>query len=110
MGRKQQFGDPVDPAQVPDPVAESTFEAARLTWSWPDGTFHSGLRRLYRDLLELRRRWPALRDFENRNSAAFGRSRRGAFSWSSFAAPAQPGACALLFNLRKRRAASSGTP
>ena len=76
-GRKQQFGDLMDPAQVPDPVAESTFEAARLTWSWPDGTFHSSLRRLYHDLLELRRRQPALRDFENRKAQVWSQPQGG---------------------------------
>ncbi|MBX3412285.1 MAG: malto-oligosyltrehalose trehalohydrolase [Pirellulales bacterium] len=45
-----------------DPQALSTFEAAKLTWSWPAGSEAAGLRALYRDLLSARRTWPALRD------------------------------------------------
>jgi hypothetical protein len=45
-----------------------TFLSAKLEWSWPEGTHHAGLRRLYRDLLAARRRWPPLRDFTQRNA------------------------------------------
>ncbi len=69
MGRKQQFADPDDRAHVPDSASEATFASARLSWSWPEGTFRAGLRRLYRDLLAARREWPALRDFENRTAS-----------------------------------------
>jgi maltooligosyltrehalose trehalohydrolase len=55
-----QWGD-----QIPDPQDRATFESATLTWQWPEGTFHAGLRRLYRDLLAARRQWPALRDRQN---------------------------------------------
>ena len=57
-------------ARCPTPAAEATFASAKLSWSWPEGTFRAGLRRLYRDLLAARREWPALRDFENRIGAA----------------------------------------
>jgi maltooligosyltrehalose trehalohydrolase len=53
---------------IPDPQAESTFAASRLSWSWPAGSPRAGLRRLYRNLLEARRRWPALRDFTHRTA------------------------------------------
>ncbi len=53
---------------MPDPHAEATFAAARLSWSWPEGTPRAGLRRLYQDLLAARRQWPALRDFERRTA------------------------------------------
>jgi maltooligosyltrehalose trehalohydrolase len=49
-------------ADVPDPQDEKTFAAARLTWTWPEGSPHSQLRQLYQDLLAARRQWPALRD------------------------------------------------
>lgn len=49
-----------------DPQAEATFAAARLSWSWPEGSHRAGLRRLYADLLAARRCWPALRDFTHR--------------------------------------------
>ena len=67
-GRTQQFADRLEQAQVPDPGAETTYASARLSWSWPDGTFRAGLRRLHRDLLHARRHWPALRDFQNRTA------------------------------------------
>lgn len=54
--------------EVPDPQALSSFTASRLSWSWPDGTPHAGLRRLYRDLLAARRQWLPLRDFVNRTA------------------------------------------
>ena len=49
-----------------DPQAEATFAAARLSWSWPEGSQRAGLRRLYADLLAARRTWPALRDLSHR--------------------------------------------
>ena len=63
-GRREEFaelefewGD-----QIPDPQASATFHSARLSWQWPEGTFHAGLRRLYSDLLAARRTWPGLID------------------------------------------------
>ena len=34
---------------MPDPQAEATFAASRLSWSWPEGSEHARLRRLYTD-------------------------------------------------------------
>lgn len=45
-----------------DPQDEATFEQSKLTWSWPEETYHAGLRRLYQDLLRMRREMPQLRD------------------------------------------------
>lgn len=53
---------------IPDPQAESTYHASRLSWSWGSDTFQSGLRQLYRDLLQARREWPPLKDFERRSA------------------------------------------
>lgn len=39
-----------------------------MTWSWPVGTARAGLRRLYQDLLSLRKRHAALRDFRHRTA------------------------------------------
>ncbi len=47
--------------EIPDPQAESTFESAKLTWSWPQGSTAAGIRQLYRDLIAMRRT-PALAD------------------------------------------------
>jgi len=49
-------------AEVPDPHSPATFAAAKLAWTWPEGSFHARLRQLYQDLLVARRTWPALRD------------------------------------------------
>jgi maltooligosyltrehalose trehalohydrolase len=55
-------------AKMHDPQDAATLAAARLSWSWPEGSSRAGLRRLYQDLLAARRRWPALRDFQNRTA------------------------------------------
>lgn len=66
QGRRREFAEFVGSADaVPDPQDEATFDSAKLTWSWPGGTPRAGLRRLYRDLLMSRRRWPALRDLSS---------------------------------------------
>jgi maltooligosyltrehalose trehalohydrolase len=67
-GRRREFEAFAWQGEVPDPQAESTFAASRLSWSWPEGTPRAGLRRLYRDLLAARREWPALRDFRDRKA------------------------------------------
>lgn len=53
---------------VPDPQDPSTYEASRLSWSWPVETVRAGLRQLYRDLLRARRTWPALRETLHRHA------------------------------------------
>ncbi len=67
-GRRREFEAFTWQGEVPDPQAESTFNSAKLSWSWPEGTPRAGLRRLHRDLLVARRAWPALRDFERRSA------------------------------------------
>ncbi|HYO10222.1 MAG TPA: malto-oligosyltrehalose trehalohydrolase [Tepidisphaeraceae bacterium] len=66
-GRKREFSDFLTASEsIPDPDAADTFASAKLSWSWPDGSFHAGLRHLYRDLLAARRAWPAMRDYRRR--------------------------------------------
>ena len=68
-GRRREFeAFHRDGEDVPDPQAESTFTAARLSWSWESDPHRSGLRRLYQDLLRARREWPALRDYSQRTA------------------------------------------
>jgi maltooligosyltrehalose trehalohydrolase len=67
-GRQKEFADFAWQGEVPDPHDEATFLAARLSWSWPEGTPRAGLRRLYADLLAARREWPALRNFTARSA------------------------------------------
>jgi maltooligosyltrehalose trehalohydrolase len=54
--------------EIPDPQAETTFRASRLSWSWPPDSAQAGLRNLYHDLLLARRQWPPLGDWTNRSS------------------------------------------
>ncbi len=65
QGRRRDYGF-APGVEMLDPQAEATFAAAKLSWSWPDGSSRAGLRRLYTDLLAARRRCPALRDFRHR--------------------------------------------
>jgi maltooligosyltrehalose trehalohydrolase len=66
-GRRQEFAAfHTEGREVPDPQAEATFEACRLTWKWASEPHKAGLRRLYQDLLTARRAWPALRDYTQR--------------------------------------------
>jgi maltooligosyltrehalose trehalohydrolase len=67
-GRRREFAAFAWQGEVPDPQAESTFRASRLSWSWPEGSFQAGMRRLYHDLLSARRSWPALRNFTDRSA------------------------------------------
>jgi maltooligosyltrehalose trehalohydrolase len=67
-GRRREFTAFAWQGEVPDPQDEATFRASRLTWSWPAGSSHAGLRQLYADLLAARRQWPALRDFTDRTA------------------------------------------
>jgi maltooligosyltrehalose trehalohydrolase len=70
-GRRREFAEFAWQGDVPDPYAEGTFAAGRLSWSWPEGTPRAGLRRLYADLLRARRDWPALRDFVRRSARLY---------------------------------------
>lgn len=62
-GRRQEFAAFAWQGEVPDPQDESTFASARLSWSWPEGSFAATLRQLHADLLSARKRWAGLRDF-----------------------------------------------
>ena len=65
VGRRRDYdliGD------IPDPQAVQSFAASKLQWSWPEGSWHAGLRLLYRDLLAARRDWPELRDLKYRRA------------------------------------------
>jgi maltooligosyltrehalose trehalohydrolase len=68
QGRELEFAAFAWQGVIPDPQAEATFAAAKLSWAWPEGTARAGLRRLYRNLLAGRRQWPALRDLQNRSA------------------------------------------
>jgi maltooligosyltrehalose trehalohydrolase len=65
-GRRREFrhfssyNDPHIRTRIPDPQADSTFQAAKLDWEERDQEPHAATLRLYRDLLALRRTDPAM--------------------------------------------------
>ncbi len=64
-GRKRDFGFG---RNVLDPQKESTYEAAKLQWSWPERSEQAGFRRMYHDLLQARRNCPALKNPQTRTA------------------------------------------
>jgi maltooligosyltrehalose trehalohydrolase len=69
QGRAAEFAYFGRTDEPPDPLAPSTRDLAVLSWSWTDDPFRAGLRRLYTDLLRLRRESAALRDFGHARTA-----------------------------------------
>jgi maltooligosyltrehalose trehalohydrolase len=68
-GRRREFeAFHSDGVEVPDPQAETTFQASRLTWSWDADPHKAGLRRLYQDLLHMRHDRPAFRNYAERSA------------------------------------------
>lgn len=61
-GRQKEFAYFGWEGEIPDPFSPETRGSAVLSWGWSDPV-RSGLRRLNRDLLRLRRESPILRDF-----------------------------------------------
>ena len=68
FGRFSAFQDPAMRERIPDPQAPETFERSRLRWEERERMPHAGVLALYRELLLLRRRDPALR---RRDRASF---------------------------------------
>jgi maltooligosyltrehalose trehalohydrolase len=68
LGRRAEFASFGWTGEIPDPQDEQTYQDAKLSWRWLDGTWHAGLRFLYQDLLAARRTWPALQDFRHRSA------------------------------------------
>lgn len=122
-GRKREFAEFAEQGPIPDPQAAETFASARLRWQWPEGSVPGGLRRLYADLLEARRVWPALRDFRDRsaellpseNDATVLRLTRGSqadslavyFNLTSLAQPLERPACPMVYSSESKRYAGS---
>lgn len=67
-GRRREFAQFQWPHKIPDPLADSTYQSAKLTWDWLSRSQTDCLRQLYRDLLNARRIWPALRDYQHREA------------------------------------------
>ncbi len=63
-GRKAEFADHGwDPAAVPDPQDEATFERSKLDWAERESGGHVRMLTVYRDLIALRRNESDLGDF-----------------------------------------------
>jgi len=73
-GRREEFAAKgfLWGTEIPDTQNPETFAAAKLRWSWPEGSLHAQLRQLYRDLLAARRQWPALRDRQGMTARVIG--------------------------------------
>lgn len=59
-GRRKEFAAYYAETDFPDPQAEATFRQCKLDWAKPSLSPHSGVLRLYQDLLSLRRRHACL--------------------------------------------------
>jgi maltooligosyltrehalose trehalohydrolase len=76
LGRREEFArfrafqDAATRARIPDPQAATTFEASRLQWHEVHQGTHARTRALYRALLALRRRDPALASSAGTDAAA----------------------------------------
>ena len=66
-GRRNEFkafaayADPTARQRIPDPQSRETFLRSRLRWEERDASPHQGMLALYRELLAMRRKEPALR-------------------------------------------------
>ena len=60
-GRRAEFAEHGWSGPVPDPQDPATVLASTLDWTEPDGGEHAAMLAWYRQLIALRRRWPALR-------------------------------------------------
>ncbi len=67
-GRASELASAGIEGAFPDPQAEETFLSAKLAWSWPASSRHAGLRRLYYNLLTIRRFWLPVRDSREHES------------------------------------------
>ena len=63
-GRAEEFDDFAWEGEPPDPHDVETFRRSKLNWSLLERDEHQSMRRLYGDLLRLRRERPALRSLD----------------------------------------------
>ena len=96
-GRKAEFAYFGWSGEPPDPFSAATRVSAVLSWSWEGDRFRAGLRRLYHDLLRLRKELASLRDFRHSPTRLVGpdvlEAVRGGDSQDD------PASLSILFNL-----------
>ena len=80
------FSDEASIKRIPDPQAESTFNASKLKWEETGEGVHAQTRELYREALRLRREDPALRN----------RARGGKWKYSEPTPPDAAGLSSVL--------------
>jgi maltooligosyltrehalose trehalohydrolase len=61
-GRRREFEDLAHATDFADPQACETFEHSRVSWDLIGEPAHSGMLRLYRELIALRDQWPCLKN------------------------------------------------
>lgn len=66
QGRRREFAAFHDQGEVPDPVAEATFQRSKLPWNLVAKEPHQTLFRYYQTLIALRKRHPALHNLNRR--------------------------------------------
>lgn len=59
-GRRKEFADFRLTGEFPDPQSAETFEKSRITWDLLTDPLHREILDLYRNLIDLRKRWPCL--------------------------------------------------
>lgn len=99
-GRKAEFAYFGWQGDVPDPFARETRDKAVLSWTWQDDPSRSGLRRLYRELLRLRRELSPLRDFRHSPTRLLAPEVLEVVRGGD--GPNDPGGLVIVFNLGRR--------
>lgn len=110
-GRREEFSKFAWSNEIPDPQDEQTFLKAKLQWSWPESSPQAALRRLYQDLLSIRRTTPALRDFKHRTAVLINTTEGATVLHLLRGDPAQPsGRIHVYFNLGPIEASATWDP
>ena len=105
-GRKKEFASFGWSEQPPDPFDPATRQSAVLSWDWTS-PHRLGLRRLYHDLLALRRLSPILRDFRPPQARLVGDPASSRLM--QVVRSSGEGELTILFNLGPDRAAVPGS-
>jgi maltooligosyltrehalose trehalohydrolase len=64
QGREDEFADFQQDGDIPDPVADDTFQRSKLQWHLLEQDEHQALFQYYKTLISLRKKHPALRNLD----------------------------------------------